>query len=126
MSGLFTHCTVVGDIVRGSLTFVLKVQHTPDFSALSDALRIVHTEAKINAENTAQALREIKNEVINTKEPPTSWYLAQLMMPLDGSECLLCVLVSLCKEFQADPYVFAHSASSALKSCSSSLLTREM
>ncbi|KAH7060992.1 hypothetical protein BKA63DRAFT_457555 [Paraphoma chrysanthemicola] len=59
---------VVGDIIRGSLTFVLKVQHTPDLSALSDALRIAQTEAKINAENTAQALGEIKNEVMNTKE----------------------------------------------------------
>jgi hypothetical protein len=34
---------VVGDIIRGSLTFVLKVQHTPDLSALSDALRIAQT-----------------------------------------------------------------------------------
>ncbi|OAL42831.1 hypothetical protein IQ07DRAFT_525488 [Pyrenochaeta sp. DS3sAY3a] len=59
---------VVGDIIRGSLTFVLKVQHTPDLSALTDAFRIAQTEAKINAENTAQALGEIKNEILNTKE----------------------------------------------------------
>jgi hypothetical protein len=59
---------VVGDIIRGSLTFVLKVQHTPDLSTLSDAFAIAQTEAKINAEKTAQALGEIKNEIMNTKE----------------------------------------------------------
>ncbi|KAH4179858.1 hypothetical protein HBH42_249710 [Parastagonospora nodorum] len=59
---------VVGDIIRGSLTFVLKVQHTPDLSALSDALKIAQTEAKINAENTVQALGEIKNQILKTKE----------------------------------------------------------
>ncbi|KAH4150707.1 hypothetical protein HBH70_248940 [Parastagonospora nodorum] len=58
----------IGDIIRGSLTFVLKVQHTSDLSALSDALKIAQTEAKINAENTVQALGEIKNQILKTKE----------------------------------------------------------
>lgn len=59
---------LVGDIIRGSLTFVIKVQHTPDLTAISDALRIAQTEAKANAESMAQALREIKNEIKNTTE----------------------------------------------------------
>ncbi|KAF2025594.1 hypothetical protein EK21DRAFT_18263, partial [Setomelanomma holmii] len=41
---------LVGDIICGSLTFVLKVQHTPDLTSISDALRIVQTEAKATAE----------------------------------------------------------------------------
>jgi hypothetical protein len=59
---------IVGDIIRGALTFVLKTQHTPDLSTLSDALRIAQTEAKVNAENTAHALGEIKNEIKTTRE----------------------------------------------------------
>ncbi|KAF2787051.1 hypothetical protein K505DRAFT_210130, partial [Melanomma pulvis-pyrius CBS 109.77] len=57
---------IVGDIIRGALTFVLKTQHTPDLSTSSDALRIVQTEAKINAENTAHALGETRNELKST------------------------------------------------------------
>ena len=37
---------IVGDIIRGSLTFVLKMQHTPGLSAISHALRLAQTEAK--------------------------------------------------------------------------------
>ena len=40
---------IVSDIIRGSLTFVLKMQHTPDLSAISDALNIAQTEAKATA-----------------------------------------------------------------------------
>jgi predicted RNase H-like HicB family nuclease len=59
---------IVSDIIRGSLTFVLKMQHTPDLSALSDALRVAQTEAKATAEHTAQALDVIKSELKNTVE----------------------------------------------------------
>jgi len=59
---------IVGDIIRGSLTFVLKTQHTPDLSTLSDALNIAQTEAKATAEHTAQALDVIKSELKNTVE----------------------------------------------------------
>ena len=59
---------IVGDIIRGALTFVLKTQHTPDLSTICDALRIAQTEAKSTAENTAQALDEIKDELRNTAE----------------------------------------------------------
>jgi methyl-accepting chemotaxis protein len=58
----------VGDIIRGSLTFVLKMQHTPDLTSISDALRIVQTEAKATAEHTAHALEEIKTELKNNTE----------------------------------------------------------
>ena len=56
---------IVSDIIRGSLTFVLKMQHTPDLSAIRDALNLVQTEARSTAENTVQALDEIKNELKN-------------------------------------------------------------
>jgi hypothetical protein len=59
---------IVSDIIRGSLTFVLKMQHTPDLSSISDALRIAQTEAKATAEHTAQALDVIKSELKNTVE----------------------------------------------------------
>jgi predicted RNase H-like HicB family nuclease len=59
---------IVSDIIRGSLTFVLKMQHTPDLSAISDALRVAQTEAKATAEHTAQALDVIKSELKNTVE----------------------------------------------------------
>jgi hypothetical protein len=42
------------------------MQHTPDLSATSDALRIAQTEAKATAEHTAQALNVIKGELKNT------------------------------------------------------------
>ncbi|KAF2844069.1 hypothetical protein T440DRAFT_473686, partial [Plenodomus tracheiphilus IPT5] len=47
---------LVGDVIRGSLTFVLKMQHTPDLTSISDAIRIVQTEAKATAEHTAHTL----------------------------------------------------------------------
>ncbi|KAF1923274.1 uncharacterized protein M421DRAFT_104512 [Didymella exigua CBS 183.55] len=59
---------IVSDIIRGSLTFVLKMQHTPNLSALSDALRVAQTKAKATAEHTAQALNVIKSELKNTVE----------------------------------------------------------
>lgn len=59
---------LVGDIIRGSLTFVLKMQHTPDLTSISDALRIVQTEAKATAEHTAHTLEEIKTELKNNTE----------------------------------------------------------
>ncbi|KAF1934712.1 hypothetical protein EJ02DRAFT_489299, partial [Clathrospora elynae] len=59
---------LVGDIIRGSLTFVLKMQHTPNLTSISDALRIVQTKAKATAEHTAHALEEIKTELKNNTE----------------------------------------------------------
>jgi methyl-accepting chemotaxis protein len=59
---------IVSDIIRGSLTFVMKMQHTPDLSAISDALRIAQTEAKATAKHTGQALDVIKSELKNTVE----------------------------------------------------------
>jgi hypothetical protein len=59
---------IVSNIIRSSLTFVLKMQHTPDLSAISDALHITQTEAKATAEHTAQALNVIKSELKNTVE----------------------------------------------------------
>jgi hypothetical protein len=59
---------IVGDIIRGSLTFVLKMQHTPDLTSIGDALRIVQTEAKATAEHTAHALEGIKTELKNNTE----------------------------------------------------------
>jgi hypothetical protein len=59
---------LVGDIIRGLLTFVLKMQHTPDLTSISDALRIVQTEAKATAEHTAHALEGIKTELKNNTE----------------------------------------------------------
>ncbi|KAF2844485.1 hypothetical protein T440DRAFT_462066 [Plenodomus tracheiphilus IPT5] len=59
---------LVGDIIRGSLTFVLKMQHTPDLTSISDALRIGQTEAKATAEHTAHTLEQIKTELKNNTE----------------------------------------------------------
>jgi predicted RNase H-like HicB family nuclease len=59
---------IVSDIIRGSLTFVMKMQHMPDLSAISDALRIAQTEAKATAKHTGQALDVIKSELKNTVE----------------------------------------------------------
>ena len=59
---------ISGDIICGSLTFVLKMQHTPDLSAISDALCIAQTEAKATVEDTAQALDVIKSKLKNTVE----------------------------------------------------------
>ena len=57
---------IVSNIVGGSLTLVLKMQHTPDLSAISEALNIVQTETKATAEQTAQALDAINNELKST------------------------------------------------------------
>jgi hypothetical protein len=36
---------IVSDIIRGLLKFNLKMQHMPDLSAISDAIRIAHVES---------------------------------------------------------------------------------
>jgi hypothetical protein len=59
---------LVGDVIRGTLTFVLKTQHTPDLGTICDALRVAQTEAKASAEQTAQALDQIKGELKTTVE----------------------------------------------------------
>jgi hypothetical protein len=41
-------------------------QHTPDLDTVRDALAIAQTEAKTNAEQTAQALNQIKGKLKNT------------------------------------------------------------
>jgi hypothetical protein len=47
---------IVGDIIRGALTFVLKTQHSPNLRGLSDALNVARTKARATAESTAQTL----------------------------------------------------------------------
>jgi hypothetical protein len=47
---------IVGDIIRGALTFVLKTQHSPNLGGLSDALNVAQTEARATAESTARTL----------------------------------------------------------------------
>jgi predicted RNase H-like HicB family nuclease len=59
---------IVGDIIRGALTFVLKTQHSPDLSSLSNALNVARTEARATAESTAQTLDQIKQELKSTVE----------------------------------------------------------
>ena len=59
---------IASDIIRGSLTFVLKMQHTPNLSSKCDALSIAQTEDKITVENTAQVLNEIKDEFKSTAD----------------------------------------------------------
>ena len=59
---------LAGDVIRGALTFVLKTQHTPDLGTICDALRVAQTEAKATAQDTAQALDQIKSELKNTIE----------------------------------------------------------
>jgi hypothetical protein len=59
---------LVGDIIRGALTFVLKTQHSPDLSSLGNALNVARTEARATAENTAQTLDQIKQELRSTAE----------------------------------------------------------
>ena len=59
---------IVGDIIQGALTFVLKTQHSPDLHSLSDALNVAQTKARATAENTAQTLNQIKQELKSTVE----------------------------------------------------------
>ena len=59
---------IVGDIIRGALTFVLKTQHSPDLRGLSDALNVARTEARATAESTARTLDQIKQELKSTVE----------------------------------------------------------
>ncbi|KAK7177545.1 zinc knuckle [Paraphaeosphaeria sporulosa] len=58
---------LVKTIIHGTVTFI-KVQHTPDLSAISDALRILQTEAKAAANKNAQILSDIKNELKGSTE----------------------------------------------------------
>ncbi|KAF2844378.1 hypothetical protein T440DRAFT_350146, partial [Plenodomus tracheiphilus IPT5] len=51
-------------IIHRTLTFILKVQHTPDLNTVCDALRILQTEAKRTSKTTVQ----VKNELKNTTE----------------------------------------------------------
>ncbi|KAF2844551.1 hypothetical protein T440DRAFT_356336, partial [Plenodomus tracheiphilus IPT5] len=37
-------------LIHGTLTFILKVQHTPDLNTICDALSILQTETKANSE----------------------------------------------------------------------------
>ncbi|KAF2844323.1 hypothetical protein T440DRAFT_436623, partial [Plenodomus tracheiphilus IPT5] len=53
-------------IIHGTLTFILKVQHTPDLNTVCDALRILQTETKTTSETTTQ--REV---VVNIRDPST-------------------------------------------------------
>ena len=59
---------LVKTIIHGTVTFILKVQHTPDLGAIKDALRILQTEAKAAAAENAQTLSDIKNELICSTE----------------------------------------------------------
>jgi hypothetical protein len=59
---------LVGDIIRGALTFVLKTQHSPDLSSFGNALDVARTEAGATAENTAQTLDQIKQGLRSTAE----------------------------------------------------------
>ncbi|KAF2252867.1 hypothetical protein BU26DRAFT_419698 [Trematosphaeria pertusa] len=47
---------IISDIIHGVLTFVLKMHHIPNLSAICDALSIIKTKVKTTAENTAQVL----------------------------------------------------------------------
>lgn len=57
---------LVKTIIHGTVTFILKVQHTPNLSAISDALRILQTEVKVAVNKNAQTLNDIKNELKNS------------------------------------------------------------
>lgn len=59
---------IVGDIIRGALTFVLKTQHSTDLRSLSDALNVARTEARATAESTAKTLDQMKQELKSTVE----------------------------------------------------------
>jgi hypothetical protein len=54
---------IVGHIICGISTLVLKTQHTLYLSTVSDALNVARTETKAKAENTAQTLDHIKQEL---------------------------------------------------------------
>jgi methyl-accepting chemotaxis protein len=57
---------IVGHIICGLSTLVLKTQHTLYLSTVSDALNVARTETKAKAENTAQTLDHIKQELQST------------------------------------------------------------
>tara|TARA_R110002003_G_scaffold2091_1_gene24020 strand:- start:2825 stop:3304 length:480 start_codon:yes stop_codon:yes gene_type:complete len=64
------HATNLSAFVRKvlSLMFALKTQHSPDLSNLSIALNVARTEARAIAENTAQTLDQIKQELKSAVE----------------------------------------------------------
>ncbi|KAF2624123.1 hypothetical protein BU25DRAFT_413697 [Macroventuria anomochaeta] len=57
---------IVGNIICSALTFVLKTQHSPNLSSLSNVLNVVQTEARATAESTVQTLDQIKQELKST------------------------------------------------------------
>lgn len=57
---------LAGDVIRGALALVLKTQHTPDLDTVRNTLAVAQTEAKATAEQTAQALNFIKDELKST------------------------------------------------------------
>jgi methyl-accepting chemotaxis protein len=57
---------IVGHIICGLFTLVLKTQHTLYLSTVSDALNVARTETKAKAKNTAQTLDHIKQELQST------------------------------------------------------------
>lgn len=52
--------------IRGALMLMIKTQHTPDLGTVCNVLAVAQTKAKSNAEQTAQALNQIKGELKNT------------------------------------------------------------
>jgi hypothetical protein len=50
-------------IIHGTLTFILKVQHTPDLSTVCDTLSILRTEAKASSDSATQMLNAVKQEL---------------------------------------------------------------
>ena len=56
------------EMIRASLTYILKTQNIPDMTTIRDALNMAQTEAKTTANNLTQALSEIKNDLKNTTE----------------------------------------------------------
>ena len=63
-------------IIYGIVTFILKVQHTPDLGAIKDALRILQTEAKAVAAENAQTLSDIKNKLTCSTEAVRQFTIA--------------------------------------------------
>jgi hypothetical protein len=56
------------NIIHGTLTFILKVQHAPDLNTVCDALRILQIETKTSSKHTTQSLTAVKDELKNTTE----------------------------------------------------------
>ncbi|KAF2015999.1 hypothetical protein BU24DRAFT_409159 [Aaosphaeria arxii CBS 175.79] len=67
---------LVNTIIHGTVTSILKVQHIPYLSAISDALRILQAEAKATANENAQTFSNIKNELTNSTEAARQFTIA--------------------------------------------------